>query len=357
VLGLKGEQVTELTVSGSAGSYSSAWEYTNIFGGLGLLATYAWSDTANQSSTYFALNDWLGTKRAEVGAEGCVSTFTSMPYGNDLLPSTLTGYSPCPDATEHHFTGKERDAESGNDYFGARYYASTMGRWLSPDWSAKEDPVPYAVLDDPQSLNLYQFVRNNPLSNRDDDGHGCPPDCGDPTAVTQVAPPSRAMDILMLPISGTIGMLKAGYNALLSGNTPANRKMGIPDTPAMQPANDGEKAGMTVAPLVVAAGVPELAPEATAMEAADVGTMASQLSKETGVTRVDLSTPEMRTNVDLVGKPHFDKATGEYINTPHVQSRPISVGPNGKINLGPQTTRPATAADIQAAQKVLKKNP
>jgi hypothetical protein len=85
VLGLKGEQVTELTVSGSAGSYSSAWEHTNVFGGLGLLATYAWSDTANQSSTYFALNDWLGTRRAEVGAEGCVSTFTSMPYGNDLL--------------------------------------------------------------------------------------------------------------------------------------------------------------------------------------------------------------------------------------------------------------------------------
>jgi hypothetical protein len=33
-------------------------------------------------------------------------------------------------------TGKERDTESGNDYFGARYYASSMGRWLSPDWSA-----------------------------------------------------------------------------------------------------------------------------------------------------------------------------------------------------------------------------
>jgi RHS repeat-associated protein len=30
------------------------------------------------------------------------------------------------------FTGKERDAESGNDYFGKRYYASSMGRWLSP---------------------------------------------------------------------------------------------------------------------------------------------------------------------------------------------------------------------------------
>jgi len=32
-----------------------------------------------------------------------------------------------------HFTGKERDAESGNDYFGKRYYSSSMGRWMSPD--------------------------------------------------------------------------------------------------------------------------------------------------------------------------------------------------------------------------------
>jgi RHS repeat-associated protein len=75
-------------------------------------------------------------------------------------------------------TGKERDAESGNDYFGARYYASTMGRWMSPDWSAKSSPVPYATFGDPQSLNLYQYVRNNPLTNRDADGHDCPPDCG-----------------------------------------------------------------------------------------------------------------------------------------------------------------------------------
>jgi RHS repeat-associated protein len=42
------------------------------------------------------------------------------------------------------FTGKERDAESGNDYFGARYYSSALGRFMSPDWSAKVEPVPYA---------------------------------------------------------------------------------------------------------------------------------------------------------------------------------------------------------------------
>lgn len=68
-------------------------------------------------------------------------------------------------------TGKERDTESGNDYFGARYYSSSMGRFLSPDWSAKVQPVPYAKLDNPQSLNLYSYVGNNPLSRRDLDGH------------------------------------------------------------------------------------------------------------------------------------------------------------------------------------------
>jgi RHS repeat-associated protein len=71
----------------------------------------------------------------------------------------------------YKFTGKERDTESGLDYFGARYYASSMGRWMSPDWSAKAEPVPYAKLENPQSLNLYGYVYNNPLSTADKDGH------------------------------------------------------------------------------------------------------------------------------------------------------------------------------------------
>ena len=57
------------------------------------------------------------------------------------------------------FTGKERDAESGNDYFGARYYASSMGRFMSPD------PVVITTerLMNPQQPNLYAYVANNPL--------------------------------------------------------------------------------------------------------------------------------------------------------------------------------------------------
>jgi RHS repeat-associated protein len=71
-------------------------------------------------------------------------------------------------------TGKERDAESGNDYFGARYYASTVGRFLSTDWNSDPDPVPYADLENPQSLNLYGYAGNNPLIHIDADGHCWP---------------------------------------------------------------------------------------------------------------------------------------------------------------------------------------
>ena len=69
------------------------------------------------------------------------------------------------------FTGKERDAESGLDYFGARYYSNGLGRFISADWSAKPDPVPYADIDNPQTLNLYSYVGNNPILHADSDGH------------------------------------------------------------------------------------------------------------------------------------------------------------------------------------------
>jgi RHS repeat-associated protein len=70
-------------------------------------------------------------------------------------------------------TGKERDSETGLDYFGARYYTSNMGRFMTPDWADKPTAIPYSEFGDPQSLNLYEYVRNNPLSHADADGHCC----------------------------------------------------------------------------------------------------------------------------------------------------------------------------------------
>ena len=71
----------------------------------------------------------------------------------------------------YKFTGKERDAESGLDMFGARYYGSRLGRFMTPDWAAKPIAVPYANYGNPQSLNLYSYVVNNPTTTRDLDGH------------------------------------------------------------------------------------------------------------------------------------------------------------------------------------------
>ncbi len=69
------------------------------------------------------------------------------------------------------FTGKERDTETGLDYFGARYYGSNMGRFLTPDWSATPTPIPFANVASPQTLNLYSYVNNNPLNRIDPLGH------------------------------------------------------------------------------------------------------------------------------------------------------------------------------------------
>jgi RHS repeat-associated protein len=66
---------------------------------------------------------------------------------------------------------QEPNSETGLDYFGARYFSSAQGRWTSPDWSAAPQAVPCADLTDPQTLNLYSYVRNNPLAKADTDGH------------------------------------------------------------------------------------------------------------------------------------------------------------------------------------------
>lgn len=66
------------------------------------------------------------------------------------------------------FTGKERDAETGLDYFGARYYSGAQGRFSSPD-----PPFMDQMEGDPQSWNMYSYVRNNPLRFIDPTGREC----------------------------------------------------------------------------------------------------------------------------------------------------------------------------------------
>ncbi|MHB1938943.1 MAG: RHS repeat-associated core domain-containing protein [Acidobacteriaceae bacterium] len=145
VLGLGGEQFAELDGGGN-------WVHTNVFAKGKLLATYAGADT------YFALTDWLGSKRAEVTPDGQLTNYFSLPWGNGLASS-----GDAIDATEHHFTSQIHDQESGNEFFNARYYGSSMGRFLTPDPSG----LSYADPTNPQSFNLYSYGLSNPLANID----------------------------------------------------------------------------------------------------------------------------------------------------------------------------------------------
>lgn len=148
-----------------------------IFGNSGRIARATGSTS---SGTVYYHADHLGTTRIETDASAnVISNCTYEPFGEEMNCSLS-------DAANHYkFTGKERDQESspiaggpnGLDYFGARYNANTMGRWMSPDWSAGPTGVPYADFSNPQSLNLYSYVGNNPLSRADPDGH-CSADNG-----------------------------------------------------------------------------------------------------------------------------------------------------------------------------------
>jgi RHS repeat-associated protein len=114
----------------------------------------------------------LGTSRTLVQAGQ-----TSVCYDADFYP--FGGERDVVDTCtqNYKFEGKIRDTETGNDDFGARYYTSRLGRWLSADWSAVPAPVPYANLTNPQTLNLYAMVSDNPETFADLDGHDTTTTC------------------------------------------------------------------------------------------------------------------------------------------------------------------------------------
>jgi RHS repeat-associated protein len=129
---------------------------------LGSLPALAWSQTTVVE--YYHL-DALGTVRAMTNQAGAVvERHDYLPYGEEWC-----GTAVCSSPTQRQplrFTGKERDAETGLDYFGARYYGSKAGRFTTTDpvYTWEENLV------DPQRWNRYAYARNNPLKFVDPDG-------------------------------------------------------------------------------------------------------------------------------------------------------------------------------------------
>lgn len=113
-----------------------------------------------QNNVYYYVADHLGTARATVQAGQTAACYDAdfYPFGGER-----TYTDTCDSA--YKFTGKERDSESGLDYFGARHYGSSLGRFMSTDPSS-------ASIDktNPQSWNRYSYTYNNPLAYVDHNG-------------------------------------------------------------------------------------------------------------------------------------------------------------------------------------------
>jgi RHS repeat-associated protein len=145
-----------------------------VYDGAGnLAAEYDQGGTPPAGGMQYLTQDHLGSTRLVTDGNGApVQRLDYLPFG-DSIPSTVgsrstvNGYGASA-GLPLQFTGKERDAETGLDFFGARYFSGAQGRFTSPD-------APFADQhpEDPQSWNMYAYVRNNPLKNTDPDGRDC----------------------------------------------------------------------------------------------------------------------------------------------------------------------------------------
>jgi len=139
-----------ITAFQSAGT----WQRGEIYAGGWHLGTYY------PNATYFSLTDWLGTEHYRTDNLGNLyQTCYNLPFGDG---QTCAGT----DVSPLHFTGKERDSESGLDNLGARFYSSVAGRFPSTD------PIianAFRMIN-PQRWNQYSYAINNPLAFTDPDG-------------------------------------------------------------------------------------------------------------------------------------------------------------------------------------------
>lgn len=148
--GMNGDALDETDLSGSM-TNSSFSEYV-FFGGKRI------ARRDSSGTVFYYIADHLGSSREMVQSGQTSPCYDAdfLPYGQEVDYTNSCG-------SHYKFTGKERDTETGNDNFGARYVRSNLGRFTSPD------PLGGSLID-PQTLNKYSYVRNNPETLADPTG-------------------------------------------------------------------------------------------------------------------------------------------------------------------------------------------
>jgi RHS repeat-associated protein len=137
-----------------------------------LVAEYGGPALTDSGTSYLTTDHLASTRVVTDGGGNVRARHDFLPFGEEIggvylnitSRSNVAGYV-ASDDTRQRFTSKERDSESENDYFGARYYSSVLGRFDSTD------PLQMsATVYDPQSWNKYSYCLNNPLSSIDQFG-------------------------------------------------------------------------------------------------------------------------------------------------------------------------------------------
>jgi RHS repeat-associated protein len=155
-------------VADYSGSSGGTLEREYIYRG-GLLATY----DAGTSTLNYVLQDIQGSTRATVSNNGSSSAITVrhdfLPFGEDIhagvgLRTTGQGYDAA-DPNRQKYALTERDDTTGLDHTWWREHDKLSGRWTSPD------PYKGSVsIVDPQSMNRFIYVENDPLNFMDSSG-------------------------------------------------------------------------------------------------------------------------------------------------------------------------------------------
>lgn len=144
-----------------------------------LAAEYATVAGPAPCHTCYLTWDHLGSTRLVTDENGAaVARHDFLPFGEEIAAGSAARgaqWGSGNDAVNQKFTAKERDAESGLDYFGARYYGSALGRFTSPDpyniltrkdqgkTQAERKSLLDSFISNPQSWNKYAYALNAPL--------------------------------------------------------------------------------------------------------------------------------------------------------------------------------------------------
>ena len=191
-----GENRVVSAVTGASGTFSAVYDGEgrrvaktvngvttySVYDAQGQLAAEYGGAASASAGRRYVMTDQLGSTRVVMNGATVEWRYDYMPYGEELAAgmagrTTALQYRASPQTTadplKAKFTGKERDSETGLDYFGARYFSAAQGRFTSPDPLIHPSSSPKGMvgfLSNLQNWNKYAYVINNPLLRIDPDG-------------------------------------------------------------------------------------------------------------------------------------------------------------------------------------------